>query len=146
MNLEEIIQDLLAQKAAGTNKEKMNIVLDNAIEHIKALAALTPDQKVNLQIVKLESLVDQKDDVIIQLQQELQEAQEIAADALAKYNETAERLPVSLEVSVSGKKVKINHGVHYKGDEFTAAELAKNNLVLEELLKIGSGALTILED
>lgn len=142
MSFEEIIAEILKEKAAATNKEKMGALLDQALVHLKEAASLTEDQKTSLLIGNHSDALKAKDAEIQALKQELTEAHEIAEDALAKFNETISKLPPSLEVTVNGQDMVVNHGVNFKGIEYSAQDLAKDVEVLKALVEIGSGAVT----
>jgi seryl-tRNA synthetase len=87
----------------------------------------------------------QQDQETEDLRTQLKEAMEIVADATAGFNKTAAMAPNTLEAEVNGKKFKVNHGVHFEGKQYTAQDLVEDTEVLEKLLAIGSGSITLID-
>ena len=97
------------------------------------------------EIASLNEQLTQQDQETEDLRIQLKEAQELAADAMAVYNAAAVKVSDTLETEVKGKKVKINHGVDFDGKRYTAKDLVENTEVLEQLLEIGSGSITLID-
>jgi ribulose-5-phosphate 4-epimerase/fuculose-1-phosphate aldolase len=130
----------LDERSAGiiaALKEEHLVQLENAKQQFSAtLNQLEADYKQQL---------EEQDQVSEDLRTQLAEANEIAQDALKGFNETAVKLPNSFEAEVKGKKVKVNHGVFFNGKNYTAQDLVDDTEVIEELLAIGSGSITLID-
>ena len=127
------------------NYKSKIVLMDNANEVlIKELEV----QKTNSgnTIDALNNQIDFLTGEVKRLDVELVEAQGIAEEALKGYNKVADQAPVALEIDVQSGTAKIIFGVNFNGKDYTAAELAENVEVVEELLAIGSGAITVVED
>jgi hypothetical protein len=191
MDIQKTIEEIIAEKAQATNKDKMGLLVDKALDALQFVIAQPLDEPSEAIVAALKesfkqykseaehTIVELKADHVKQLESakeqftvtlnkleadykemfaeqdqqhedlrtQLAEAQVIAQEALAQFNETAPKVPQVLETtSASGVKVKVNFGVHYNGNQYTAAALVEEPAVIDELIAIGSGSITILED
>ena len=99
------------------------------------------------EIASLNEQLTQQDQETEDLRIKLKEAEEIAQDALTQFNDSASKAPQPFEAtSTSGKKVKVNFGVHHNGKQYSAADLVEDPDAIEQLLAIGSGSITLIEE
>lgn len=171
MYIKTFIEEIIAEKANATNKDKMAVLLDKTLEALKrlhdqpldersaeAIAALKHEHAQQLQEAKQEfsATVDQleadhqeqltqQDQETEDLRTQLKEALEIVADATAGFNSSAALVANPLEADLDGKKVKVNYGVHFDGKQYTAQELVDDTYLLKKLLEIGSGSITLID-
>lgn len=196
MDIAKLIAEIIAEKAQATNKDKMGLLVDKALEALTVLKDLPLDERSTAAVKSLEeayndfrlkadetvqtlkdenqtlreqlsqvgtdydgivadikkeneSLQEQitdQDDEIESLHIQLKEAEELLQEALQAYNTAAVQPANNLETEVGGKRVQVNFGVHHNGVQYSAADLAESPEVVEELIAIGSGSITILED
>jgi hypothetical protein len=182
MDIKKLIEEIISEKALATNKDKMGLLVNKAIEGLEFLLAQPLDGRsaavvaalleehgsyrdeaeqtiaankaenetlqVHLDAVAKDYgiIIQDKTTEIDKLQTELKEAQEIAQDALQGYNSAAVQVPNSLVTEVEGQRVQVNFGVQFNGKDYTAADLVESPDVVAELIAIGSGSITILED
>jgi len=166
--IEKFVEEIVLEKAKETNKDLMGNLVDLLLEKVKNLAAgvYDPDAVKVLKAEHVKQLeaakkkfsdtldqveTDYKDQLAKQDQEsenlrvQLKEAQEIASEALESFNTSAGDGSNSLETEVAGQKVKINYGVDFRGTYYSAEELVDNTTVLEELVRIGSGSITLID-
>lgn len=132
---EDIIAELQAEN------ESLRVQLSEVGNDYTAIVA-----DIKAENESLQEQITAQDSEIESLHIQLKEAQEIAQDALQGYNTTAVQVANNLETEVDGKKVQVNFGVHHNGTHYTAADLVENPEVVAELLAIGSGSITLLEN
>jgi hypothetical protein len=155
MNIEELITGFTSELDAVTNKDQAKAVavkIIGALRDLNALDANKALQGLNDHILKMEDLISghtgellAKDAIIVDLQNELNDAHEVAADALAKYNESASSPTKVLSLKVGDKKVQVNHGITLDGTDYTAHDLVRNPTIVKQLLEMGSGAVNLME-
>jgi hypothetical protein len=166
--IEKFVEEIVLEKAKATNKDLMGNLVDLLLEKVKNLAAGVYDPDA-LKLLKAEHVkqleaakkkfsdtlnqveADYKEQLAKQDQEaedlriQLKEAQEIASEALESFNASAGNASDSLETEVAGQKVKINFGVDFKGIYYSAEELVDNTEVLEKLVEMGSGSITLID-
>jgi hypothetical protein len=163
-HIEKFVDEIIAQKEKATNRDKMGELVDLVLEKIKNLAAGLYDPEAvsvlkaeHLKVLEAEKIkfdqleaeykeqLTQQDQEAEDLRTQLAEAMELVAAATEGFNANAV-VSDSLETEVQGVRVKINFGVDYKGTYYSAEELVENTGILEHLLAIGSGSITLIEE
>ena len=155
MNIEELINGFQSELDAVTNKDQAKAIAAKIIIALRELNSSDTNQQVQLLndsllkykdlVLSFETEVEEKNTFITELQDELEGAKEVAADALERFNEGASSLVKVLSLKVSGKNVQVNHGVSLGGVNYSAADLVSNPAIVEELLEKGSGAVNVIE-
>lgn len=99
------------------------------------------------QLVDKDKLIASLNDQLKKKEAEVNEAQAIAKEAIDKYNALMPQIPVVPEVKLKSKRIAVvNFGVQYKSKKYSKEELLEAPEVVEQLLKIGSGAVSLKED
>ncbi|RQO65087.1 hypothetical protein DBR40_24765 [Pedobacter sp. KBW01] len=146
MDIQKLIESLLAEKEGATNKDKMGAIVDKAIAALKQISEMPANLMVESITENFKEIIMKQDNEIVVLKQQVVDAETIAQDALLKFNGASALIPKGLKLKVEGKNVKVNFGVNYNGQNYTAQELVEKPDLVAELVEIGSGAVTILED
>jgi hypothetical protein len=145
MDIPKLVQEILVEKESATNKDKMGLLLDKAIDALNAVNEMTPDEKTASLISIHNDQLKSKDVEIDGLKLELTQAQEIATEAIDKLNVADSTTVKAIETKVSGKSYVINYGVNFGGKDYTAKDLSEDSDLSEKLVEMGSGALTLKE-
>jgi hypothetical protein len=103
MDIPKLVQEILVEKESATNKDKMGLLLHKAIDALKTVNEMTPDEKTASLISIHNDQLKSKDDEIDGLKSELTQAQEMAIEAIDKLNVADSTIVKAIETKVSAK-------------------------------------------
>ena len=141
---------MVALKAA--HADEVSAILKKAAEEQATLQEEIACYKsaieaLNKDVESYKEQLTQQDQETEDLRTQLRETQELLDDAVQQVNDTPGKAPQPSETtSASGKKVKVNFGVHLNGKQYSVADLVEDPEAIEELITIGSGSITLIEE
>lgn len=136
--------DELVKTNDKSTKEAIEVVLNSKNSEIEDLKKKSiqeieaKDQEISTLKNSVKEITDSKISEIEDLKKQLADAEETARDAIEKVNNPEANL---VKAKVGGKIYKVNFGVDGKSPE----EIAVDQKLLQKLIDIGSGALSMVE-
>lgn len=144
MEIKELIEGYESELKVVTNKEQASEIARKVLSVLKEAGITIIESSNQLSVVNATLL--EKEALIIVLESQVAEANEIAGDALNRFNKAKPSVLNSASISLDGQTVQINYGINYNSKSYSVQDLLNNPKVVSELLEIGSGAVKIKEE